>query len=813
MAPRTSKLDPDEQHSLAVNGMAWRVKYRKCDHNGKAIKVKFHIGSLGVHPKNRGGVYPAGIRCKSLCTEVGDVGFLKESVEHCCIAVEDMPIDIARSRGPTHESGSAYNLRQSQKDEFLKTCFAAPYSDVRGLLLAHNHMMLILRAFLAKALWNLPANEAKGIVYCDKHGSLSIPAVAEHPNLKQLAELLAEGINVELLDCKMDIEEPSAASIISQSLNIEQELALRTSELTAVAVLRGEMIAQMGKDFSQKVAYKSVIAKVRQELKVGADDPDLPDVFDFLRSLAVGKNTYVDRLLQFGAAFVDSKKRQLRFSAFAVVNKINHDYPLTRVAVIERAYQKKPNHGYCPNPELQWSEIDGSLLDLLEQILFYFHTTRRADVGKLEPADQNKLLANVDCSATNAFFPVAAQKKKQKPKACDVKRVKDALLEATQKYFEQLGGQQAANSNSEEHDDKEETVGARKRINRKRLDSAAVADKEEAAGVAEWIRFKDAKGDEDSTQETSTENANNVPSSAANIPQFDEQSGARLTAEEEFPVLVPQEEQGSVLVLPWRQWHKQNTLGALEADRAAAVAVLHGLHQNFDVTTQDIDIIYTNRTQLSHSRPKVVALKAIESESIWLPACSPKNSRVYEASENPNAVSLFVTVLRSAESAVNSPEGHILRSREFKIVPEFKVPARASSASNPAVADENGWIFDDGTPDSMHPFWAVRRLSKEQLEKERRETKLGNWSPRFTCEVRYSELSSVCVYARIACGNTTRNCSVPFITNIEKLEEGEELILEVAQKEKQQKPRARTWRQVEQEEKTKKSPAKSPKQK
>ena len=482
-------------------------------------------------------MYPAGIRCKSLCTEVGDVGFLKESVEHCCIAVEDMPIDIARSRGPTHESGSAYNLRQSQKDEFLKTCFAAPYSDVRGLLLAHNHMMLILRAFLAKALWNLPANEAKGIVYCDKHGNLSIPAVAEHPNLKQLAELLAEGINVELLDCKMDIEEPSAASIISQSLNIEQELALRTSELTAVAVLRGEMIAQMGKDFSQKVAYKSVIAKVRQELKVGADDPDLPDVFDFLRSLAVGKNTYVDRLLQFGAAFVDSKKRQLRFSAFAIANKINHDYPLTRVAVIERAYQKKPSSGFCPNPETQWGEIQLGFLNLLEQMLFYFHTTRRVDVDKLEPAAQNKFLANVDCSATNAFFPVAAttvQQKKNKHRMLDDQAVKDVLLESMQKYFELLGEQQAANSNSEKHDE----------------NSAAVADENKTSAVASWIIFKVAKGGEDSNQGTSTGNANNVPSSAANIPQFDEQTGARLTAEEEFPALDTQAQEPRAIVLP-----------------------------------------------------------------------------------------------------------------------------------------------------------------------------------------------------------------------------------------------------------------------
>ena len=805
MAPKQSKptLTTDEQHSLAVNGMALRVKYRKCDDNGKALKVKFPLGSLGVHPKNRGGVYPAGIRCKSLCMEVADVGFLRESVEHCCVVVEEMPIDIARSLGSTHESGSAYNLRQSKKDEFLKSCFAAPYNDVRGLLLSHNHMMLILRAFLAKALWHLPANAAKGITLCDAEGKLSISAVAGHPNLKQLAETLTEGIEVELLSCNMDIEEPSAASIISQSLNIEQELALRTSELTAVAVLKGEMIVQMGKDFSQKVVYKSVIAKVRQELKISADDPDLPDVFDYLRSLGVGKNTYVDRLLQFGAAFVDSKKRQLRFSAFAIANKINHDYPLTRVAVIERSYQKKPSNGFCPNPEIQWGEIQLGFLSLLEQMLFYFHTTRRVDVDKLEPAARNKFLANVDCSATNAFFPVAAttvQQKKNKHRMLDDRAVKDVLLESMQKYFDLLGEQQAAVAERrEEHGE----------------NSAAVADENQTAAVANWIVFKVATGGEDGNQGTSTESANNVPSSAANIPQFDEQTGARLTAEEGFPELDTQTEERSItIVLPWRKWHKENALGTLEADRAAAVAVLHGLHENFDVTTQAIDIIYTARTDSSHSKPNVVALKTIEAGALWLPACVPKQSRVVETSENPNAVPLRVTVLRSAESAVNSPEGHIVRFRDFKIQPEFKIPTKASAGSKPAVADEDGWIFDDGTPDTMHPFWAVRRLTSQQLEKERNETKPGKWLPRFSCQLVDIELSNVCVYSRISCANSTRNFKIPFLTNSAQLEEGEELILQVATREKAAKPKARTWRQVEKDaEKTEKSPAKAPKQK
>ena len=151
MAPKQSKLSKEEQHSLAVDGMALRVKYRKYDENGKVFKIKFQIGSLGVHQKNRGSLYPSGRRCKNLCLEVGDVGFLRESVEHACVVVEEMPNDVARSRGEKYESGTTYNIKQSKKDEFLKSCFEVPYNDVRGLMLSHNHIMLVLRAFLTKA--------------------------------------------------------------------------------------------------------------------------------------------------------------------------------------------------------------------------------------------------------------------------------------------------------------------------------------------------------------------------------------------------------------------------------------------------------------------------------------------------------------------------------------------------------------------------------------------------------------------------------------------------------------------------------------
>ena len=119
---------------------------------------------------------------------------------------------------------------------------------MRHMLLAHNHIMLILRAFVTRAKWELPRDDEKHIVFCDAEGRLSTAAVAETANGKELADVLREGVDVEVLSWKMDIEEPSAASIISHALNNAHDLALRTTEVTAMATLKGEIIAQMGKD-------------------------------------------------------------------------------------------------------------------------------------------------------------------------------------------------------------------------------------------------------------------------------------------------------------------------------------------------------------------------------------------------------------------------------------------------------------------------------------------------------------------------------------------------------------------------------------
>jgi hypothetical protein len=293
--------------SLMIAAMAWRVKYRKTDGDHKVVRTKVRIENLGVHPKNRGGVYPSGVRCKALCVEVIEVGFVKEEVNHAVVAVEETPAAHIRSRGEEYVSGSTYNVQKCTKDELLNTCFSVPYDGVQHMLLSHNHIVLVMRAVFTKAKWDLAPNAEKGIIFCDDKGRLSLTAVAGHANGKELGELIEEGIECETLAWRMDVEEPTAASVISQALNTGQDLALHTTELTAVAVLKGEIIVQMSADVGQRVAFQTVRDRVRQQLRHAADDPDLPEVFDFLIALGVGKNSYVDDLLEFASIFVDSR--------------------------------------------------------------------------------------------------------------------------------------------------------------------------------------------------------------------------------------------------------------------------------------------------------------------------------------------------------------------------------------------------------------------------------------------------------------------------------------------------------------------------
>ena len=752
--------------------MALRVKYRQVDCDGKVVRKKVHLQSSGVHPRNRGGMYPSGLRCRNLCEDVVGVGFAKEEVSHSFVAVEETPLGQVRSRGPDYVCGLDYNIEKSSKDELLRTCFSPPFNEVRQLLLGHNHIMLVVRAFVTKATWNLPSDKNKagtGITFCDDKGRLLLDAIAEHLNGKELQELVEEGIDCEMLSWKMDVEEPQAASLISQALNKGSDLALRTTELTAVAVLKGEIILQRSKDAAQRVAFLTVRDRVRQELSTAADDPDLPELFDFLISLGVGRNSYVEDMLEFASCFVNSKKRQLRFSAFSVPNKMFQSCPWAKVAVIKRSYRKKPVVGFCPSPESLWTAMEEVRLQLLEGLLRFFHVDLTVLVGKLQPQSRQKLLGNIDVAAADAFFTQASKKPK-----VSIKAIQNALREGTREYAVQLG-----------------------------------VNETHVPQTMPWIDFT---GDTPATGAAVA--AGTMMCSAAEIIVFDERSGAVQNQQRAFEEVKKQKTKEKY-VLPWREWVSNKSLmGATDADKGAVVTALHALHERFGISDQPIDVV------VHDGQIRVVATEAVQVGGVLLPPCVLKPTRIVEATDHPHAVKLTVKVTRATDETIPPTETQkkngtdvadkqekpsaVLRTKQFFVLPEFKYPKKKEStavadSTKAAVADPV-WMWDEGGEDLMHPFWAVRRMTAAQLKQEQINPVDGKPMIRFNCEIISRTMNSVCIGAGLSTTtvNRTRVIEAPFLSNSHDIVEGEELVLEITEKKKKPQPvNKRSWRDVE----------------
>ena len=149
---------------------------------------------------------------------------VKEEINPQAVGVEEMPAEYLLSSNRTYVIEKTYNHEKSVKDEWRLQCFQEPHSEVHIKMLSRNHIMLIMRAWIQGARWNILHDTERNMTCCDGNGCLEILNFKEHNNGKELAEALEEGMRVEVLSWKLDVEEPGAASIISQALKQGQEI-------------------------------------------------------------------------------------------------------------------------------------------------------------------------------------------------------------------------------------------------------------------------------------------------------------------------------------------------------------------------------------------------------------------------------------------------------------------------------------------------------------------------------------------------------------------------------------------------------------
>jgi hypothetical protein len=275
-------------YGVIQKAMAFRVKYRLSHlDGGKTVSfIKIHIRSLGVHMKNRGGSYPNIDTLKGLCRFLIEKGFVREEADHQGVCVQDIPHSELREG---LDALASFN-RGKCSYPGLECLF-----DDRTLqygTLSHSHLLLVLRAWLTGAKWELETKQGPPHP-CDEHGRLDLTAVAEHPNAKEMAEVINEGLRMEVLSWKIYVEEPSACVMISNALNKNHEIVLRTAELTALECLRGELSLRMNARSGQEVCLESVRNALRSQLDDFVDEPDFLEMFEFTINLGGGLQSYI----------------------------------------------------------------------------------------------------------------------------------------------------------------------------------------------------------------------------------------------------------------------------------------------------------------------------------------------------------------------------------------------------------------------------------------------------------------------------------------------------------------------------------------
>ena len=207
-----------------------------------------------------------------------------------------------------------------------------------------------------------------------------------------------------------------------------------------------------------------------------------------------------------------------------------------------------------------------------------------------------------------------------------------------------------------------------------------------------------------------------------------------------------------------------------------------------------------------------------------LPLCVPRQSKVLDSSEHPHKAELKFSVFRPTEHVdVEVSDEATIRDGVYFLNPEFKAPTLkavkdASAADSAAVADE--WICSSIGDDTMHPFWAVRRMTAKQLAMEIASQKcvgadgvlkVQKLRPRFNCRMELQQVSCCTVgVVKSQSVATTRVYQVPFLINSLDLEEDEQLILEVDEK-RDKEAKKRGWKEAfkEEEKKTKLAKAQS----
>ena len=198
-----------------------------------------------VHPKNRGGIHPQGMRVKDLAQKVmaPSMGWDQAEVEFGGCVVKEVPEE---HRPPGYETYQAFTVKNCEGSELLYPVQEGIQIGIGSL--AHGHITFVL-----KGCWSGARFEVEGISVTEgpRKGCIDMDLwKAAYPRMYQTA---IEGLPAETLHWKINLEEPQAATIISRALNEKNRLGMMPTELECLATLNLEINLAVAGNVAAKV--------------------------------------------------------------------------------------------------------------------------------------------------------------------------------------------------------------------------------------------------------------------------------------------------------------------------------------------------------------------------------------------------------------------------------------------------------------------------------------------------------------------------------------------------------------------------------
>ena len=753
----------DMEHGKIQKAMALRVKYRLMQ--APPYKRRIGIRSMGVHQLNRGPpeIYPNGTDVRTLGLALIASTLDQAEADHNGVVIEEVPAEVRMASGfkdpfttKAYEGIGRYNFEMCCRSECLRTCFTeeAAHAVVYGTL-SHSHLLLFLLSAWTGAKWDALDKDGNPGYPCDKDGRVDFAAVAARDAV--FKAIVDAGIEVEVLSYKLYLEEPNGCMLISDALNNAQGVALKRTELAAVSALTAEVGTRTELAVAGRVSFQAVKEALRVQLDTIVDEPEFMEMFDFVVSLGADKNTYLPGFLKWCSLFVSNQHRRFRFQTCAALNKLFAG-PLSKIALAKRSLRLKPTATMCPVPEAILEKLTRDEFKSLEEILYYFHTECKAAVAALlDPSDEGnrdpsiKFLGNVDVAAADAFVK-ASSTGGFKYVATERKK---AMVVATAKYWQML--------KTGVHELKGVVNSSFPTF------SASLEAEPQTSAVAE-VRLTEPC-----------------------VIRYDEDLGLALRRpEERTRVADPQER----IKMPWALWAESEPAGKLPEEKAceaAAHLVLRMLHRQACSCNPPIDVFWDPKENAT----VVVTTETIAAGHLKLAPCIPKTMKFKDTSEHPERIQIRIVAKQG---------GAEVSAHDVFIHPEWQAPEDAKVSGQHAVACEHrAWKWTGG--ESMHPHWAVRRLTRDKLAAKAPGANFNmapimqGYSIVTVGQRNEDEATSV---------SNMHTVQVPILTNHEDLAKGVELFWEAASVPKKGVPKSKIgWME---DEKAKQAKAKTEKQ-